>query len=282
MDLNAVYRKTQKGQEEIAQRTVLGMRERTLLVMVDGKATVADLLARAQHMPDPPALLAKLIDGGFIAADAVAPIPATAAAPAPAAAPATATATAPAAPLEQQVMQQTMRYAERFLDEVLGPQSEVLAEAIGKCKTLPELRARLEKTRDVIEGMGKKRRAEEFWVAVQALLEGRQPSAPAQASPGAPAAAPAAPPAAAPSPPPPPAPAPPQPSIPEAVRFARRYLNDALGPNADTLLEAIERCKTLPELRAAMEKTRDALAAGGSKRKAEEFWNGVELRLPAS
>jgi hypothetical protein len=57
MELNAVYRKTQKGQEEIAQRTVLGMRERTLLVMVDGKATVADLLARAQHMPDPPALL---------------------------------------------------------------------------------------------------------------------------------------------------------------------------------------------------------------------------------
>jgi hypothetical protein len=275
MDLNTVYRKTQKGQEEIAQRTVLGMRERTLLVMVDGKATVAQLLARAQHMPDPPALLAKLIDGGFIAADA-------AAAPNPAAASASsqAPAQAQAAPPEQQVMQQTMRYAERFLDQVLGPQSEALAEAIAKCKTLPELRTRLEKTRDVIEGMGKKRRAEEFW-AVQALLEGRQPAAPGQASPAAPAAAPAAPPAAAPSPPPPSAPAPP-PSIPEAVRFARRFLNDALGPDADALVEPIERCKTLPELRAAMEKTRDALAASGSRRKAEEFWKGVELRLPAA
>jgi hypothetical protein len=70
MDLNAVYKKTQKGLEEMAQRTVLGMRERTLLVMVDGKTAAADLLARAQHMPDPPALLAKLIDGGFIAPDA--------------------------------------------------------------------------------------------------------------------------------------------------------------------------------------------------------------------
>ena len=277
MDLNTVYRKTQKGQEEIAQRTVLGMRERTLLVMVDGKATVAQLLARAQHMPDPPALLAKLIDGGFIAADA-------AAAPNPAAASASsqAPAQAQAAPPEQQAMQQTMRYAERFLDQVLGPQSEALAEAIAKCKTLPELRARLEKTRDVIEGMGKKRRAEEFWVAVQALLEGRQPPTPGQASPTAPAAAPAAPPAAAPSPPPASAPAPPQPSIPEAVRFARRFLNDALGPDADALVEPIERCKTLPELRAAMEKTRDALAASGSRRKAEEFWKGVELRLPAA
>ena len=277
MDLNTVYRKTQKGQEEIAQRTVLGMRERTLLVMVDGKATVAQLLARAQHMPDPPALLAKLIDGGFIAADAAA-----APNPAAASAPSQAPAQAQAAPLEQQAMQQTMRYAERFLDQVLGPQSEALAEAIGKCKTLPELRARLEKTRDVIEGMGKKRRAEEFWVAVQALLEGRQPPAPGQASPTAPAAAPAAPPAAAPSPPPASAPAPPPPSIPEAVRFARRFLNDALGPNADALVEPIERCKTLPELRAAMEKTRDALAASGSRRKAEEFWKGVELRLPAA
>ena len=37
----------------------------------------------------------------------------------------------------------------------------------------------------------------------------------------------------------------------------------------------------LAELRATMEKTRDALAAGGSKRKAEEFWKGAELRLPA-
>lgn len=278
MDLNTVYRKTQKGQEEIAQRTVLGMRERTLLVMVDGKATVAELLARAQHMPDPPALLAKLIDGGFIATDAAA-----APNPAAASAPSQAPAQAQAAPLEQQAMQQTMRYAERFLDQVLGPQSEALAEAIGKCKTLPELRARLEKTRDVIEGMGKKRRAEEFWVAVQALLEGRQPPAPGQANPAAPATAPAAAPSAPPPPAQaPPAQAPPQPSIPEAVRFARRFLNDALGPNADALVEPIEKCKTLAELRAAMEKTRDALAASGSRRKAEEFWKGVELRLPAA
>ena len=66
------------------------------------------------------------------------------------------------------------------------------------------------------------------------------------------------------------------------MRFARRFLNDALGPNADALVEPIEKCKTLEELRAAMEKTRDALAASGSRRKAEEFWKGVELRLPAA
>lgn len=266
MDLKAVYKKTQKGLEEMAQRTVLGMRERTLLVMVDGKTTAAELLARAQHMPDPQGLLAKLIEGGFIAADASA-APATAAASAPAA----------AAPQDQRIMQDTMRYAERFLDEVLGPEADLLAEAIGRCKTMPELRTRLEKTRDAIAGMGKKRRAEEFWANVEARLEGRPPPAPA--TPAVPPPAPAA----SPAPPPPAQPAPaaqPQPSVQEAVRFARRFVLDALGPQGDALVEAIEKCRTLPELRLALGKSRDALQVGAGKRKAEEFWSGVEQRLP--
>ncbi len=265
MDLKAVYKKTQKGQEEMAQRTVLGLRERTLLVLVDGKATAADLLAKAHHMPDPPGLLAKLIDGGFIAADTSA----TAAA--------ATTAQVAAAPQDQRGLQELMRYAEHFLDEVLGPEADVLSEAIGRCKTLPELRIRLEKTRDVLVGMGKKRKSEEFWANVEARLEGRAPPAPSMPPPAA------APPAATPAPPPSASPAvPPQPSMQEAVRFARRYLNDTLGPDADALVEPIEKCRTLAELRATMEKTRDALAASGSKRKSEEFWKGVELRLPAS
>jgi hypothetical protein len=271
MDPKAVYKKTQKGLEEMAQRTVLGMRERTLLVMVDGKTSGAELLARAQHMPDPQGLLAKLIDGGFIAADATAT--------APAAAPAAA-----AAQTDQRLLQETMRYAEHFLDEVLGPEADMLAEAIGKCKTLPELKARLEKTRDAVAGMGKKRRAEEFWANVQARLEGRPPPVPAQAAPSA------SPPPAAPAPPTPVAvpaaaaapSAPPQRSIQEAVRFARRYIGDALGPDGDMLVEAIEKCKTAPELKATMEKTRDALMRGSGRRKAEEFWSGVEPRLPES
>lgn len=162
MDLKAVYKKTQKGQEEMAHRTVLGMRERTLLVMVDGKTIAADLLARAQHMPDPQGLLAKLIDGGFIAPEVpsvVAAVPA--AAPAP---------PASAAPLPPPSMQEAVRFAQRFLYDSLGPDGDMLSEAIEKCKTLPELRARLEKTRDVLHATGKKRKAEEFRVGVEARL----------------------------------------------------------------------------------------------------------------
>jgi len=46
--------------------------------------------------------------------------------------------------------------------------------------------------------------------------------------------------------------------------------------------EAIERCKTLSDLKARLEKTRDALQDSGKKRRAEEFWNGVQQRLPAA
>jgi len=275
MELNAVYKKTQKGLEEMAQRTVLGMRERTLLVMVDGKTTAADLLARAHHMPDPQGLLAKLIDGGFIAVD-------TSVAAAPSAAPAATGAASTVAPTEQRLMQELMRYAEHFLDEVLGPQADVLAEAIDKCKTLPELRVRLEKTRDAIAGMGKKRRSEEFWANVEARLGGKPlpaPAAPPAAAPPPQPQAAAAPPPAAPPLPAAPA-APPQPSVQEAVRFARRFIGDALGPNGDMLVEVLEKCRTAAELRLAMEKTRDALQAGAGRRKAEEFWNGVAPRLP--
>lgn len=271
MDLGAVYKKTQKGLEEMARRTVLGLRERTLLVMVDGKTTAADLLSRAQHMPDPQGLLAKLIEGGFIAAESVTAAP-TAAAPSQPAA---------VSPQDRLIMQNVVRYAERFLDQVLGPDADALAAAIDRSKTLPELRTRIEKTRDVIEGMGKKRRAEEFWTTAQALLEGKP--APAQGMAVQPAPAPPPPQAAA-APPPPAAsaapPAAPQSSIEEAVRFARRFLHDNLGPDADMLLEPIEKCKTAAELFARMEKTRESIVGFSGKRKAEEFWNGVLPRLP--
>lgn len=181
-------------------------------------------------------------------------------------------------------MQDTMRYAEHFLDAVLGQDADVLAVAIDKCKTLPELRTQLEKTRNVIEGMGKKRKAEEFWTAAQALLEGKPlPSETASPVPAQPAAAPAVAPAPVPPPAAPPlTAAPAQPSMQEAARFARRYILEKLGPDGDSLVEAIEKCKTLPELRARLEKTREALEAIGSKRKAEEFWAGVQSRLPAA
>ena len=158
-DLTAIYRKTQKGLDELAHRTVLGMRERSLLVMVNGKSTVAELLKAASFMPDPPAILSKLVDGGFITA-------------AFAGAQATGQFAVPGQPpfIEQPAIREIVDFTQHFLDETLGPDADLLGEALEKCKNITELKQRLERIRDAVEGMGKKKRASEFWAQVEPKL----------------------------------------------------------------------------------------------------------------
>lgn len=158
-DPTAIYRKTQKGLDELAHRTVLGMRERSLLVMVNGKTTVADLLQAAAFMPDPQGILSKLVESGFITA-------------AFAGAQATGQFAVPAAPsfVDQPAIRALIDFTQHFLDETLGPDADLLAEAIEKCKNLTELRQRLERIRDAVDGMGKKKRAAEFWAHIESKL----------------------------------------------------------------------------------------------------------------
>ncbi|CAG0984120.1 hypothetical protein BURK2_02014 [Burkholderiales bacterium] len=158
-DLTAIYRKTQKGLDELAHRTVLGMRERSLLVMVNGKSTVADLLKAAAFMPDPQGIMSKLVEGGFITA-AFAGAQATGQFAVPGA----------VAFIDQPAIREIVEFAERFLDETLGPDADMLAETIEKCKNMTELRTRLERIRDAVDGMGKKKRAAEFWAHVETKL----------------------------------------------------------------------------------------------------------------
>jgi len=89
----AVYDKSDKGREEIATRAHhLAPRLRTLLVLIDGRHNVADLLAKVAGLGLNEQNLAELLEGGFIrdiAAAAATPAPAPAsAAVAPASAPA--------------------------------------------------------------------------------------------------------------------------------------------------------------------------------------------------
>ena len=97
-----IYRKTDKGRDEIATRAnKLGLRERTMLIMVDDKTSRAGLLAKNSH-PTSEGILDDLLAGGYIeivggtVTAASAPPPS---APAPVqAAPAPAPVQAPAAP----------------------------------------------------------------------------------------------------------------------------------------------------------------------------------------
>ncbi|MCZ7655041.1 MAG: hypothetical protein M5R42_13340 [Rhodocyclaceae bacterium] len=72
----------------------------------------------------------------------------------------------------------------------------------------------------------------------------------------------------------------PQPSMQEAARFARRFLLDLLGPDGDSLVGSHREVQDAAGVAGKAGKTREALEVIGSKRKAEEFWVGVQPRLP--
>jgi len=175
-----IYRKTDKGRDEIATRAnKLGLRERTMLIMVDDKTSRAGLLAKNSH-PTSEGILDDLLAGGYIeivggtvaAASAPppsAPAPVQASA-APAPVHATPAAAAQAAPPVEVSMQSASRYACRALVTLLGPGADDLTALIEKCKTVEELTARLEKCRDVVQGMSGRRKAEEFWAGASARL----------------------------------------------------------------------------------------------------------------
>jgi hypothetical protein len=78
----------------------------------------------------------------------------------------------PGAPsfLDQPAIRELVDYTQHFLDETLGPDADLLAQAVEKCKNIQELRMRLERIRDAVDGMGKKKRAAEFWEHVEPKL----------------------------------------------------------------------------------------------------------------
>ncbi len=171
MGNEGIYRKTEKGRTEIATRAnKLGLRERTMLIMVDDKTTRAGLLAKNPH-PTSEGILNDLLAGGYIetASGTAAASPEPAPAAAVAAGAPVAIATAPAVAVEVS-MQSASRFACRALVTLLGPGADDLTALIEKCKTVEELAARLEKCRDVVQAMAGRRKAEEFWAGASARL----------------------------------------------------------------------------------------------------------------
>lgn len=166
MSSDGIYRKTEKGRTEIATRANrLGLRERTMLIVVDDKTTRRELLAKNPH-PTSEGILNTLLADGYIEI-----VPgAQAAAPATAAAPGAAAAPAAAAPEVEVSMISASRFACRALVTYLGPGADDLTALVEKCKTVEDLRTRLEKCRDVVQGMAGKKKADEFWAGASARL----------------------------------------------------------------------------------------------------------------
>lgn len=157
MDLQSPYRKTPKGEQEIATRANgLSARVRSVLIMVDGRISGADLLKRAGVLGEGGALVGTLIDGGFIE-------PVAGAADTPAASASGRDQFGPA-------HLETILFASRFLVEALGPAFDELGGRIEACRDSAKLMHLLEGVRDVIGSNAGRKKAEAFWTGVMARL----------------------------------------------------------------------------------------------------------------
>jgi hypothetical protein len=140
--MTTVYDKTDKGREEIGTRKYgLSPRLRPLLVMVDGKQPVAELLKKVAGLGLDAKHLAVLLTGGFIQIAAASPAaPAAAPAPSPASAPAPApTAAANDASPENRFLA-TYRFYTETIKSTIGLRGYLLQMKVEKASTIDELR----------------------------------------------------------------------------------------------------------------------------------------------
>lgn len=170
IDLGAMYVKTAKGQDEIATRAHrLPQRERSLLVMVDGKTTARDLIARTAQLGDSAAFFTRLVEEGFVEAAAAV------AASAPAA-PSRPLAAAKVAPLAQApgagaaLPRDVVMLASRKIAELLGPSGDVFAARLEACRGRDDFIQQLEKCREVVAGVAGRQAADKFWEELSTRL----------------------------------------------------------------------------------------------------------------
>lgn len=167
MDKNTIYQKSTKGLEEMSSRTCkLPARERSVLIMVDGKSTAQVVIDKAKHFGDAEHFFLALIKDGFIE-PLVAPAVPAPAAPAPVA-PAPAQASIPS-PSEKSLAA-AKEFASHYLTKVIGPDADLMTVQIEGCKTTAELVQLVEKYREIVRSVGGARRAEEFSAGTAARL----------------------------------------------------------------------------------------------------------------
>lgn len=131
----SVLNKTERGREAIAQRSAeLGPRLRPILIMIDGKRTVAELEKLAESMGGLEAL-SSLVDNGFAEAASSVAVPVQAVAPVPASGFA---ASQPASDVLS--LSDFKREVASFFDQNLGPSSTMLVIQIQAAATVRDLK----------------------------------------------------------------------------------------------------------------------------------------------
>jgi DNA-binding PadR family transcriptional regulator len=167
---DGIYRKTEKGRTEIATRANrLGMRERTMLIMVDDKTTRSGLLAKNAH-PTSEGILNNLLADGYIEIVGGGGSGTAETSASPTGAPLASAAPTGGQPAVEVSLTSASRYACRTLMNYLGPSADDLTAMVEKAKGAAELATALEKCRQIVQSIAGKQKADEFWSGVSVRL----------------------------------------------------------------------------------------------------------------
>jgi len=151
MDLQAIYVKTAKGQEELATRAYkLPSRVRNLLVMVDGMATGEHLVETTAILGNSAAFFSLLVEEGFIETLGLTSTQA-----------AGKSAPAPNAPNKELV-----HFVSHLVTDLLGPTGDSLTLRLEKAGSLEEFAKHAEHCREVVENAVGKKKGDQFWAVV--------------------------------------------------------------------------------------------------------------------
>jgi hypothetical protein len=164
LDDRLVFAKTPKGVAEVSSRSgAVSLAARRVLIMIDGKRTVADLapLARTGEIGG---IIEHLEAQGLVH-------PAHASATSPAASPAPPPPADSAEELGEDRLttsfESVKRRAVRELSDRLGPDAEVMAVRIEHCRNTEELRQRLHEAERLVAGMLGDAQAQDFLRALR-------------------------------------------------------------------------------------------------------------------
>lgn len=166
-DKQVIYQKTQKGSEAVANRhSGLAPRLRSLLIMVDGKRSYAELTTMAAALGDPQRLSELEAEG--LVAPAVAEEKTMPAALEPADVPPKPAAAA--APQRAANLAQAQRFSSHLLEHLLGPMAEPLCIKIEGARDLADFVAVIKRAREIVREIRGAAEAERFVAKIEAQM----------------------------------------------------------------------------------------------------------------
>ncbi len=192
-ELTTVLRKSAAGAQAIQVRSdALSQKQRMMLIMIDGKKQLTDLLKLKPDPNEVHQIVSELVSHGFVevVSGAIATASVTSSAPSPGSATvssiaqsgenrdgAVASAAAAATPEERlaqavahlsnrkwdaETSKTSIRRATKQLESLLGPSSESLCIQIEKCKNADEFIAKILDLRRVVSSLRSEQKADEF------------------------------------------------------------------------------------------------------------------------